>query len=70
MNMKIEMLLDGTWVPIEMKDLEIDDVFRMFSPEGISYKEGAMWMVLDEPYLNDDKIWTVDCEDVIGVIQV
>ena len=67
MDRKLELLLDGTWVPYEMKDLIVDDVYRMFEPRDdgwVPMNNGAMWLVLELPYFNDDA-WGVVCEPIV-----
>jgi len=58
MQRRTELLLDGTWVPIELKNLVIDDVFRMFEPAGKPVLAGSIWIVTGEPYMSAD-VWAL-----------
>lgn len=69
MERKLELLLDGTWVPFEMQNLDIDDVFRLFEPDGTPVDDGQMWIVLKLPYFSDG-VWGAACEPIVGVISV
>ena len=66
MNRLVELLLEGTWVAYQLENLEVDDVFRMFEPDGKPVSDGQMWIVLNNPFPVHDS-WEVECEPVKGV---
>lgn len=67
MNRKVEVLVGGIWDECDMQDLNVDDIFRMFEPNGDPVSLGGMWIVYGEPYLASNGIWGVSCEPIIGV---
>lgn len=61
-----EKLVDGNWESIKMKDLKIGDIFRLKDiDENGNITEDAFqngtknYIVEDEPFLNDEGIWSV-----------
>lgn len=64
---KIEIFVYGKWLPVQMQDLEVNDVFRML--EFDAAHTGKMWLVLNVPYVNTEGVWGVSCEPVLGVIE-
>ncbi|HON83677.1 MAG TPA: hypothetical protein PLI22_06020 [Caldisericia bacterium] len=64
---KVEVLKDDKWEICKMKDLKVNDTFRMYeAPEHkelVSINEKTEFKVIQEPYLNEDNIWAVEIED-------
>jgi hypothetical protein len=64
---KVEVLKDDKWEICKMKDLKVNDTFRMYeAPEQkelVSINEKTEFKVIQEPYLNEDNIWAVEIED-------
>jgi len=65
MDRRIERLELGKWVTCEMKDLQAEDIFRMFEPSGKPVQFGAKWIVNGTPYFKDGT-WGVACESIGG----
>jgi len=68
MNRKYELLLEGTWVPYQVENLIVDDVFRLFEEDGTPIEEGQMWIVTEVPE-SEYSSKGITCEPIIGVIQ-
>jgi len=72
---QIEVLQNGNYIPVEMKDLLIGDQFRMFEPDGTPVvdtndNKSTEWIVtqmpifIDGAYTNEPGGWGVTCESV------
>ena len=68
---KVEVFKDNEWSAIQFVDLEVDDKFRMFEPDGtpVVGLGGVMeWVVTKGLYRRtEDEVWTVECADIVGV---
>ena len=68
---KVEVLKNDGWKEIQFIDLEIDDKFRMFEPDGspvVGLGGITEWAVTRAPYRRtEDEVWTVECDDGGGV---
>jgi hypothetical protein len=68
---KVEVFRDKEWSEIQFKNLEVNDKFRMFDPDGtpvIGLGGVTEWAVTKGPYRRtEDEVWTVECDDGGGV---
>ena len=68
---KVEVFKDDGWLEIQFKELEVDNKFRMFEPDGspvIGLAGVTEWIVTKGPYRRtEDEVWTVECDDGGGV---
>jgi len=67
MDRTIEVHRDNNWVSCEMRELCVDDVFRMFEFDGTPVSLGGMWLVLEPPFPIHDA-WEVNCEPIVGYV--
>ena len=67
---KVEVFKDNEWLEIQFKELEVDNRFRMFEPDGSPVLGSAgitEWVVTKGPYRRDeDGVWTVEYNEGEG----
>jgi len=66
-NREVQIFTNGEWVITEMRDLKIDDVFRMFEFNGKPTHTGNIWIVYNLP-IYTGTTWMVDCEEIECII--
>lgn len=69
MSRRVELYKSkNNWQECYMQDLIIDDVFRMFEPDGTPVNDGELFIVINMPILWTGTTWMVECEPIVGVI--
>ena len=60
---KCEILKDTNWSEIKFEDLKLDNIFRLFEPNGemvVGNNKDTEFKCLSDAYTNKDGILTVD----------
>lgn len=69
---RVEVLKEGKWVQVRMKDLNVGDRFRLFENDNqtVSHEFATEWYVTESPKLivneNKEETWSVETKPVIA----
>ena len=65
---KVEILKNSEWQEVEFVKLELDNIIRMFEPDGspVSMKEDSstIWKVTKAPYKGINDVLTIELESL------
>ena len=64
MNKRIcEILINNEWVKSDFKNIKAGDTFRLFDDNvPVTYKNKTELKAINNAYLNENNIYTVECE--------
>ena len=55
---KVEVLTEESWKTVSMKDLRVNDIFRMYDNDVLV--ENTSFVALSEPYVNEHNVWAIE----------
>ena len=62
MKRRVEKLVEGIWILSEFEDLRVDDVFRMYDPNGTSVRNSGgreVFKARSHPFINAENEWEI-----------
>lgn len=67
---KVEVLENTKWQEVEFAKLELDNIVRMFEPDGspvvMEEDDSTIWKVVKAPYKNTNDVLTIEIESTNG----
>jgi hypothetical protein len=72
---KVEVLRINRWEEISFRKLKSGDTFRLYEGDKILVTDDedltdiSEWSATSDPYLNKDKVWTIDCNPANGKLE-